>query len=345
MRVAVRIPPALPVAELMGTIRLAEEAGFDTIAIPESFTLYRDSMMTLSLAAGVTEKATLSTSVTSFVNRDPIGLAGSMRTLNELAPGRVRLGIGAGDSAAFLTGRRPTRTAELRDGIELINGLLDGQTMDVRGTEVTLQDPGGRVPIYLAADGPRNIDLAVAIADGIITWPGELERKSAQIAEALAKRTEPRPLHHVVTTTVGVTNDLQRDAWYLKPYVLRYAQRVGPDFLEEIGFATELPADNLRLPDGVDLGHPRDLEATARFASQWISDDFAVWYAQHVCCFGTATEVASRLTELHTWGADEVQVTDGGAFHLPTRLIEDMAAEVIPALHATVANARFGGLS
>lgn len=141
----------------------------------------------------------------------------------------------------------------------------------------------------------------------------------------------------MITTTVRVTDDIARDAWQLKPYILRYAQRVGPDYLEEIGFAGPLPDDNIILPDGVDLGHPRDLRAAADFVGQWISDDFAVWYATNVVCFGDAKEVTAHLLDLARYGADEVQVTDGTSFSLPTALIDAMAADVIPTLHAASA--------
>jgi hypothetical protein len=136
-----------------------------------------------------------------------------------------------------------------------------------------------------------------------------------------------------VTTTACVTDDIARDAWFLKPYILRFAQRIGAAQLEELGFRTELPDNNVLLADGVDLGHPRDLVAAAEFASRWISDDFAVWYGTNVCCFGTPGEVAAKLRALGEYGADEVQVTDGSSFRTPTRLISQMAAEVIPTLH------------
>jgi 5,10-methylenetetrahydromethanopterin reductase len=320
--------------EALAAIELAERAGFDTISIPESPTLFRDTFVGLGLAAIRTTTATLSCTVTSFVSHDPINIANTARTLAELAPGRIRIGIGAGDSSSFLTGRRTTTTRELRQGFEIISGLLAGEVVNVRGTEVHLQDPGGPVPLFLAADGPKNLALAAEIADGVITWSGELERKAAQLAEAKHARGRDRHLHHVVTTTACVTSDIARDAWFLKPYIVRFAQRIGPAQLEELGFGTKLPDDNVLLTDGVDLGHPRDLAAAAEFASRWISDDFAVWYATNVCCFGTPSEVAAKLGGLARYGADEVQVTDGSSFSMPTRLISQMAAEVIPILHA-----------
>jgi 5,10-methylenetetrahydromethanopterin reductase len=333
LRVAVRIPLGVPMEEALSAIELAERAGFDTISLPESPTLFRDTFVTLGLAATRTTTATLASTVTSFVSHDPINVASSARTLAELAPGRIRIGIGAGDSSSFLTGRKTTSTRELREGFAIISGLLAGDTVTVRGTDVHLQDPSGPLPLFLAADGPRNLALAAEIADGVITWSGELERKAAQLAEAKRAHARSRPLPHVVTTTACVTNDIARDAWFLKPYIVRFAQRIGPAQLEELGFGTDLPDDNVLLAGGVDMGHPRDLAAAAELASRWVSDDFAVWYASNVCCFGTPGEVAAKLRLLADYGASEVQVTDGSSFSTPTRLISEMAAEVIPGLH------------
>jgi 5,10-methylenetetrahydromethanopterin reductase len=335
VRVAIRIPPGAPLPEVLSAIERADAAGFDTIAIPESPTLFRDTFITLGLATARTKQATLASAVTSFVTHDPLLLASKARTLSELAPSRIRLGIGAGDNVSFLTGRPSTTTRQLRDGIDTVRRLLAGEKVPIRGVELSIQDPpAAPIPIYLAADGPRNLALAAEVADGVITWSGELERKAAQLGAAKAIHQRTRDLHHVITTTVCITDDIQRDCWYLKPYILRYAQRVGPDYLEEIGFAGPLPDDNMVLADGVDLGHPRDLKAAADFVSQWISDEFAVWYATNVVCFGTAEEVAVNLLDLARYGADEVQVTDGTSYTLPIRLINDMADQVIPKLHA-----------
>lgn len=141
MRVAIRVPAGAPLPEVLATIEQADRAGFDTIAVPESPTLFRDCLVTLGLATARTSFATLASTVTSFVVRDPIVLASAVRTLVELAPGRIRLGIGAGDNVAFLTGRPRTTTAQLRDGVTLIRRLLAGDTVEVRGVEVTSRTP------------------------------------------------------------------------------------------------------------------------------------------------------------------------------------------------------------
>ena len=135
--------------------RRAEEAGFDTVSFPDSPTLYRDTFIAPSPPRGPPTSATLAPWVSHLPTRDPISLAPATRTVAELAPGRLRIGLGAGDSAAFLTGNPPTRTDALREGTATIRDLLAGRAATVRGTEIVLQDPCGAVPIYLAADGPE----------------------------------------------------------------------------------------------------------------------------------------------------------------------------------------------
>src|SRR5688500_5858981 len=136
MRIGVRIPPCAPLARAVDAMEAAENAGFDTISVPHSPTLARDTFMTFALATRRTSRCTLATSVVNFVTADPIALASAASTLSDLAPGRVRIGIGAGDSSAFLTGRNAGTTSQLREGFAAITGLMSGDEVTIRGRPV-----------------------------------------------------------------------------------------------------------------------------------------------------------------------------------------------------------------
>jgi len=334
VRVAIGIPPCRSLDELAEVARRAEEAGFDTVAFADSPTLYRDTFLAMAFAAHATNRVTVTSWVSNFATRDPIEFASAGRSIAELAPGRLRISVGAGDSSTFLTGNVPSTTAELRTGLETVRDLMAGRPARIGGTEVVLHGAAGPVPIYLAANGPRNLALAGEVADGVLVWRGELGHKAAAVAAAAARAGREPPPICVSSGTVKVTDDAGRDARRLKPYVLHYAQRATRDELESIGFAGPLPDGNVLLPDGSDFGHPRDLDAAVEFASRWISDDFALWYATHVCCFGTAEAVAERLLAFAAEGVDEVQVTAGTPFDTPDDLIDQMGAGVLARVHA-----------
>ena len=112
-RLGIRIPPCRPLREIADAACTAEAAGFDTISMPDSPMLWRDTVAALSLVALRTERVTVATGIMNIVTRQPTSIASAARTIAELAPGRFRLGLGAGDSAVTLTGQRRAGTTSL----------------------------------------------------------------------------------------------------------------------------------------------------------------------------------------------------------------------------------------
>jgi 5,10-methylenetetrahydromethanopterin reductase len=316
--------------------RRAEEAGFDSIVMPDSPTLWRDTLAALCFAASATERVTLWTAVTSIVTRQPIGLASSARSVAELAPGRFKLGLGAADSAGFLTGQRRATTGELRDGIVAIRSLLSGAPTDVGGRTVTLQDACGPILIYLAAEGPRNTALATEVADGLMTYLREVDRQAARVTEFRAASGHTRPFEHIVSGPVRVTDDIARDVQFLKPLVVKAVQTGGgySSMFAEAGFDIRPPAEEILLPDGTDQAHARDTAEAIRVASQWVSDEAVVWYAHQIGLFGTTDEIIAGLRRLESLGVREFHFSHGGSFDFPDELIETVGADVIPKLRA-----------
>jgi 5,10-methylenetetrahydromethanopterin reductase len=333
-RVGIRVPVHRPIPEVVDVACLAEAAGLDTVSMPDSPLLWRDTMTALAMAALRTDRVRLATGVTGFVTRQPTSIASAARMVSELAPGRFRLGIGAGDSSATTTGQPRSRTSDLRHGIGVVQALLAGKPVDVAGTSIELRDPpADHVPIYLASEGPKNMRLAAELADGIITTaalPWRPERAEAAIAEV--GRT--RPLPRIMQAYVRITDDLEAEARRLKPAIVRSVQLGSGPLLDAAGFDVRVPDHDVLLPDGTDLGHPKDIEMAISVASQWISDEVAVWFAQHVFFFGTAAQVADRLTALAHAGVQEVVCTHGDSFSFPVELIHRLGADVIPRLRA-----------
>lgn len=334
MRLGVRVPPCGPVTEIAAAVRRAEEAGFDAVAVPDSPTLWRDTFSALCFAAERTEKIALWTAVTSIVTRNPISMASSARTVAELAPGRFRLGLGAADSAGFLTGQGRATTGQLRRGINAIRSLVTGAPTKFGETMVTLQDGCDPIPIYLAAEGPKNTALAVEVADGLMTYLREVRKQSTRIAELRSESDHSKNFELIASGPVAVTDDVARDTQFIKPLVVKAVQAHAgaKNWFAEAGFEINPPAEEILLPDGTDQSHPRDVAEAVRVASQWVNDDAAVWYARQIGIFGTADEVAARLRELEELGVAEFHCSHGGSFDYPDALIEAVSTEVIPRL-------------
>jgi 5,10-methylenetetrahydromethanopterin reductase len=166
-------------------VRRAETLGWDAALQPDSQLRRRDTYVLLAAAAKATERITLGPLLANPVNRHPSVTAGSIATIDELAPGRTILGWGVGDTAVRLAGLRPARVKELEAGTRLMRALLDGESVDV-GTEQPARLPHHRpVPIWIAASGPRTLRMAGGVADGVFIRVGTHPANISTAVEAI----------------------------------------------------------------------------------------------------------------------------------------------------------------
>ena len=166
-------------------VRRAETLGWDAAFQPDSQLRRRDTYVFLAAAARATERITLGTLLANPVNRHPSVTASSIATIDELAPGRVLLGWGVGDTAVRLAGLRPARVKELEAATRLMRALLDGEAVEV-GAERPARLPHARpVPIWIAAGGPRTLRMAGGVADGVFIRVGTHRANLAVSIEAI----------------------------------------------------------------------------------------------------------------------------------------------------------------
>jgi 5,10-methylenetetrahydromethanopterin reductase len=156
--------------------RRADEAGVSTIGLPDSPSLLQDVYVASAACALATSKARVMTSVTNPVTRDPSVTAAALFALDELAPGRVVLGIGSGDSALWGVGLRPARLAELREYIGAVKRLLRGETAQFAGRTFRSNWAWAarpvEVPVIVPVSGPRVLAMACEVADGMLLSMG-----------------------------------------------------------------------------------------------------------------------------------------------------------------------------
>ncbi|MFP6717358.1 MAG: LLM class flavin-dependent oxidoreductase [Alphaproteobacteria bacterium] len=163
-----------PPAEFSAWCLEAEVLGFDLVGIPDSQSVYRENIVSSTLAAAHTRRVRFGPMVINPITRHPAVAASAIATLAELAPGRVILGIGTGDSAVHNLGLRPAKLAELREYVTTIRQLLLRGESVYQGNPVRITWKPPYVPIYIAAIGPRTMELAGEIADGVIILNGLL---------------------------------------------------------------------------------------------------------------------------------------------------------------------------
>jgi 5,10-methylenetetrahydromethanopterin reductase len=103
-------------------VQRAEGLGWDAAWLPDSQLRRRDTYVQLAAAARVTERIVLGPLLANPINRHPSVTASSIATIDELAPGRVLLGWGVGDTAVRLAGLKPARVKELEEALALEKG-------------------------------------------------------------------------------------------------------------------------------------------------------------------------------------------------------------------------------
>ena len=128
--------------------------------------------MTLALFAEHTKQMELATGVSNIITRHPAVLANSFTTLDELSGGRAVLGIGVGDSAIFNIGQRPAKLKRFEEVINVTRKLMAGETATFDGVDLEVSWPGRKVPVVIASTGPKSLQLAGRIADGVLFQVG-----------------------------------------------------------------------------------------------------------------------------------------------------------------------------
>jgi len=163
----------------MEYVAYAEARGFDAVWQAES-RLVRESTVPLAAYAAVTEHILVGSGVADCWTRNPARLAATFSTLDDLAPGRVLLGLGAWwDPLARKVGidrARPLRV--MREIVTVVRALLNNETVSFNGDYVHFdgveldyvyqERRPKHVPIYIGATGMQMLELAGEIADGVL---------------------------------------------------------------------------------------------------------------------------------------------------------------------------------
>ena len=153
-------------------IQRAEEVGFGYALIPWNPLSRRDPYMELAVAAGRTTRIKLGLLLDNPVLHHPAVSASSIATLDELSGGRAILTLGVGDTAVRWLGLRPARMTELEDATVLARRLLAGEAVDVGAVRPAQLLHARPVPVWIAAGGPKTIEMAGRVADGVFLRVG-----------------------------------------------------------------------------------------------------------------------------------------------------------------------------
>jgi 5,10-methylenetetrahydromethanopterin reductase len=179
MPVALYLQDAHPIRDGMQYAQRAEQAGFDAVWQADS-RLVRECCVPMAAFAAVTDRIRVGSGVVDCWTRNAARLAATFSTLDDLAPGRVILGIGAWwEPLASKVGVHRVRPlTAMREIVTTVRALLgnetvtfDGEFVHLDGVELDYVYQPRRpkeVPIYIGATGMQMMELAGEIADGVV---------------------------------------------------------------------------------------------------------------------------------------------------------------------------------
>lgn len=287
-----------PMPVLQAQARAAEEAGAGHIWL-SSHLFLRDPFTMAATVLGATACARVALMAVSPHVMHPVHMAMAAATLDELAPGRVVLCVGTGapgDLAdAGVTPRAPLRA--LAETIEVVRALLGGEPVTYRGE--LLQVNGRRlgtgrrpVPVFLAAARPRTLELAGALADGVLLSSASSVEFVRWSLDHVDRGARGRALRRVGLVYASVA-EREADALGRFRRQLAITLRAGHH------------ATNLSLA-GVSLDQEAVRRTLARedwaAAEALVSDDVV---RRHTAS-GTAAQVRERLAAYRAAGLDEI---------------------------------------
>lgn len=186
-------------------VRTADDGGASTVWLA-SHLFQREPIATAALTLAGTKNISIALMAMSPYSVHPLYATMAAATLDEYFPGRVKLCFGVGAprdlEAAGLTAEHPLGT--MREAIGVARALLSGESVDFKGERFhvsgrRLANGARDIPIFLAASGPKMLELAGAAADGVlisaatspafIRWTLDLVRKGEQAAGRTIKKT------------------------------------------------------------------------------------------------------------------------------------------------------------
>jgi len=338
-------------------VAFAEEHGFATAGFVDSPLLTGDPFVCLGLAAQATSKIRIGPFLAIPSLRGAPTTAAAVATVNRLAPGRTFLAIGTGYTARDTFGLRALAGWRVRDYARECRGLLEGEevlhhsgdaqrAIRFRHTQGLSTDTEHRIPIYIAADGPKALRAAGEAGDGLILTlknSNVMVNAPAVCAAAIATAREaaqkvgrsfedayvvcssvicilepgesaasPRVLEHV-----GAAAMMAFHSYACRPEIGQHLPAPMRERLEiyEQEVLSRLPVSRDRLYQEVHSGH----------LSHLIDGEAAVLTDELVrmtSFVGTAPEIAAQLAALEAAGADNV------SFWIPPPLTRKVILEV-----------------
>ena len=154
--------------ETLESVRLADRTGFKLAGTYDSHFLWQEPWIHYAIWAVNTNRINIGPFVTNPLTRHITVTASLAATLYNVTGGRAFVGIGRGDSAVRTMGKKPATLEGLKHAVKVIRSLTSGDAAEVDGVTVRFPWAKCKIPIYVAAYGPKALQVAGEVADGVI---------------------------------------------------------------------------------------------------------------------------------------------------------------------------------
>jgi 5,10-methylenetetrahydromethanopterin reductase len=320
--VHVGLLPNRPIAEIAELAEIAEDLGFAGVWLADSQSIFRDVFCALTLCVGRTRTLKLASGVTNPVTRHPAALACSFATLDEFSGGRVLLGIGVGESSVETLSLRPARIARLEQAALVLRALMAGEEVEWDGARIRMTWQARAVPIVFASSGPRSLETAGRVADGVLFQVGANAPMVSYALERVERGAAGRPVTRYMRLACSVGPDREAARSAAAGYVAAAAGTVFRSAPADL-LDPALLADIRALKERYDYyQHTSSAAAHAELVTDRILDAIAI--------AGTPEEAVPRFQELVARGVDEFVLTITSP--RPEETMRILAEEVLPAL-------------
>src|SRR5467141_3596119 len=307
MQFGITIKPDMAVERIVRLTRQAEASGFEYGWIFDSHVLWLEPYPMLTLMATNTKKMRLGTCVTNPATRDITVTSSLFATLNLISGGRMQLGIGRGDSSRRVLGKKPVTVAQLEESVKDFRDLTSGKEIGYEDGKARLTwATGGVPPVWVAGYGPKVLELAGRVADGVIlqfadpdliAWCLSFVKKGAEAAGR-----DPKKIEIMAAAPVWVSDDLKlardRVRWFpalVSNHVVDLISRYKPE---------ELPpalTSYVSKRGGYDYQQHCEVDSSN---SKFVTDDVV----DRFCLVGPAEAHRQKLRKLANLGVTQFNV-------------------------------------
>ncbi|MGH3354871.1 MAG: TIGR03842 family LLM class F420-dependent oxidoreductase [Nocardioidaceae bacterium] len=298
-------PPAKQVVE---TMKVAEAGGFSHGWTFDSTVLWQEPFVIFSQVLAATSTLTVGPMVTNPKTRDWSVTASLFATLNEMYGNRTVCGMGRGDSAQRVIGKKPATLDTVREAMHVIKELAEGREVDYQGTPVRLPwVREGRLEMWMGAYGPKALKLVGEVADGFILQtadPDIVRWTVGSVHEAAtAAGRDPSSITVCVAAPAYVGDDLAHQRDQLRWFGGMVGNHVA-DLVARYGVEGPVPralTDYIAGREAYDYAHHGK---AGNPSTDFVPDDII----DRFCLLGPSQAHVERLHELAELGVDQFAI-------------------------------------